>query len=385
MINKNVVLMAIQYFFANIFYVFPFVFLQPFLSSLGYSVIERGVLLSSCAVVAIFSQFFVGYLCDKYRTNKKFYIATVVLVILAAVLLYSQIEKNFVYHLLLVAAIGGLLRTLMAIQDAWCFEIDNDTKRFYGPIRAFGSAGWMIASPIVSIFISRYGYISLVYSTVITGIILMIISTIVKDATKYLSIDPVTTNDVKVLLKNKSFTLIIIIFFIINVLDTANIYTVIDKMMFLNTSDQLISWRWSIQALVELPLFLMGTYLLKRFGDFKLLIFSSIMFSLKFFLFALAKTPEQIILVAMLQAITFPLFLISSKTLVDSVTPANLKSSGQTIASSLSNGPALLLTPIISGILINSFGVNITLAIFGVFGLLALIFGYKLKNLNKIS
>jgi MFS family permease len=156
-------------------------------------------------------------------------------------------------------------------------------------------------------------------------------------------------------------------------------------MMVLQATDQLISWRWSIQAFVELPLFLMGTYLLKRFGDFKLIIFSSIMFSAKFFLFALAKTPEQIIIVTTLQAITFPLFLISSKTLVDSVTPANLKSSGQTIASSLSNGPALLLTPIISGILINYFGVDFTLIIFGVFGLTALIFGYKLKKIIKIS
>jgi MFS family permease len=220
MINKNVVLMAIQYFFANIFYVFPFVFLQPFLKFLGYSVIESGVLLSSCAIVAIVSQFFVGYLCDKYKTNKKFYILTIVLVILAAVLLYSQTEKNITYHLVLVAIIGGLMRTLMAIQDAWCFEIDNDTKRFYGPIRAFGSVGWMLASPLVSIFISNYGYISLIYSTIFTGIVLIMISAIVKDATKHSSIHPVTINDVKLLLKNKSFSLIIFIFFNVNTLLT---------------------------------------------------------------------------------------------------------------------------------------------------------------------
>ena len=384
MINKNVLLMSLQYFCANIFYVFPFVFLQPFLEYIGYNVIERGILLSSCAIVAIVSQFFIGYLCDKYKTNKKFYIFTVVFVVLSAVLLYSQTEKNFIFHLILVASISGLLRTLMAIQDAWCLEIDNDTKRFYGPIRGFGSLGWMLASPLVSIFISSYGYYSLVYSSIITGGVLMAISLVVKDATKHDSNEPITNNDIKLLLANKEFVLIILIFLIINVLDTANVYTVIDKLMFLQASDQLMSYRWSIQAFVELPIFLMGTYLLKRFGDYKLMMFSSFMFTIKFLLFAISKTPEQIILVTILQAITFPLFLISSKSLVDSITPSNLKSSGQTIASSLSNGPALLLTPIISGLLINSFGVDSTLLIFGIFGILSLVFGYKLKVLRKL-
>ena len=372
--------MSSHYFFANIFYVFPYVFLQPFLGELGYDVVERGVLLSSCAVVAIISQFFVGYLCDRYRTNKKFYIAIVAVLMFAAVLLYSQTEKNFAFHLILVASISGLMRTLMAIQDAWCLEIDNDTKRFYGPIRSFGSFGWMIASPLVSIFIGRYGYISLVYCTLAAGFFIMGESLLVKDASKIESIDPVRAEDVKKLFSNRSYLLIIMIFLVMFIMDTANGYTVIDKMMYLNSSDQLISWRWSIQAFVELPAFLMGTYLLKRFGEYRMMMFAAVMFVAKFILFAIVQTPEQLIIVTLLQSVSFPLLLISSKIMVDKVTPVNLKSSGQTIVSSLSNGTSLLLTPIISGIMISSLGVDSTLLVFAAFGIVALLLGYRLKK-----
>ena len=374
--------MIAHYFIANTFYVFPFVFLQPFLSVLNYTVVERGILLSGCALVTIFSQFFLGYLCDKYKTNRNFYILIVVLIIVNSFMLYSATHQNFYYHLVIVAMIGGLIRAAMSIQDAWCLEIDYNTKTYFGPIRAFGSLGWMAATPFVAILIGQFGYHSLAYMALIMGSCLIIISLNVKDAQKISSVEPLKAHDVLLLFKDKDYVVIIFILLFINVMDTANAYTVIDKMMLLNASDSLIGIRWSLQALVELPLFLLGTKLYRRFGSRKLVLFGIVMYILKFYLYALVTTPIMMVVVTMLQAVSFPLYMISSKTLIDNVTPATLKSTGQTVAMSLSSGLSLLLVPIISGILINAFSVNTAILILGSTGFISLFltFNYQEKK-----
>ena len=45
----------------------------PFLSKLGYSVMERGYILAGTAVIAIVGQFLFGFLCDRFRRIKIFF------------------------------------------------------------------------------------------------------------------------------------------------------------------------------------------------------------------------------------------------------------------------------------------------------------------------
>ena len=87
------------------------------------------------------------------------------------------------------------------------------------------------------------------------------------------------------------------------------------------------------------------------------------------------------IVVALMQGITFPLIMITSKTLVDSATPVELKASGQTIASSMYSGISLLVAPTLAGTIASFVGLDITLAIFGLSGLLVLVLGAMYKKI----
>ena len=83
-----------------------------------------------------------------------------------------------------------------------------------------------------------------------------------------------------------------------------------------------------------------------------------------------------------MQCVTFPIIMITSKTLVDSATPENLKTSGQTIASSIYSGIPALITPLISGFLIQRTSIDFTLLFYGLIGLIPLGLGLML---NKIK
>jgi MFS family permease len=128
-------------------------------------------------------------------------------------------------------------------------------------------------------------------------------------------------------------------------------------------------------------LFFAGGWLLKKFGDYKLMIFGTVMYVLRFILYSFVQTPELMIAVSLMQGITFPLIMITSKTLVDNATPVELRASGQTIASSIYGGVSLLIAPSLAGVIASVVGLDLTLAIFGLSGLLVLVLGSMYKKI----
>lgn len=381
-INKNMGMLFILYFMSFLAYALPYGYMQTFLAYVGYDVLERGMILSGCALVAIVLQFFVGYLCDKFKTDKLFYNVLIALFALSSYVMYSITEKNFFIHLIFISLLGGLERSCEAVQDAWCLETDEHCKNNYGAIRAFGAIGWMIGSPIAAWIIENKGYemIGVVFAGLC--VINVIITFFMKDATKVEKKEgKISFEDVKKLLLNKRFLLVTAMFLIVNIIAMADNYTVVDKMLALGASESLIGARWSIQAFMELPLFFAGGWLLKKFGDYKLMIFGTIMYVIRFILYALVQTPQLMIVVSLLQAVTFPLIMITSKTLVDGATPVELRASGQTIASSIYIGVSLLIAPTLAGMVASFVGLDMTLAVFGLCGLLVLVLGSMYKKI----
>ncbi|MEG0329910.1 MAG: MFS transporter [Longicatena sp.] len=369
---KNQIMLSVLYFVSFISFALPYGYMQTFLVYVGYDVVERGIILSGTALVAIVVQFFVGYLCDKYQTDKKFYNIMVVIFVITTYVMYQITDKNFFLHLIFISLVGGLFRSVMAVQDAWCLETDDHCKTNYGPIRAFGAIGWMIGSPIGAYVIAQYGYSSLGIVFAVLSIFNIGITMFMQDATKHVKSEGIKFSDLKRLVQSKRYVVIVLIFLIVNIIATADTYTMVDKMLALGADETLVGARWSIQAFTELPLFFAGGYILKKFGDYKLMVFGTFMYIVRFILYAIVQSPELLIAVSLLQCVTYPLIMITSKTLVDDTTPVELRASGQTIASAFYVGVSLLIAPIMSGFLANAFGLDMTLLIIGLTGILAL-------------
>ncbi len=129
-------------------------------------------------------------------------------------------------------------------------------------------------------------------------------------------------------------------------------------------------------------MFLAGAWLLNKFGDYKLLIFGTVMYIFKFLAYGIVQTPELMIAVACLQGVTFPLIMITSKTLVDDNTPVQIRASGQTIASAIYLGVALLVTPILASFLNEIIGIDATLYTFAFSGFIPLCLAFVYKKLD---
>lgn len=335
----------------------------PFLTHVGYSPIERGIILSATAIVAIIGQFFVGYFCDKYNTIKRFYNILAILYVFSVAMLYAYSEQVFFVHLILVALTGGLFRIVSGLLETWTIETNDYMKSNFGAIRAFGAIGWAVGAPLTAFVINQFGYPAIGFAFAIIVLISQVVSYWLPDAKKEEKNVNLRLKDIRVLLENKNYIIVLIILVLVNIVFTADMYTVVDKVISIGGSNDQVAFRWSFMAVTELPLFFLGFYFLKKFGARKLLVFSTSMFVVRFGLYTFATTPNQIILISGMQSITFPLLAVAQKVVVSDESPSNLQSTGQMFGLALYVGFPALITPILSGFLVEAFSYNTALLI----------------------
>lgn len=355
----------------------------PFLTYIGYSPIERGIILSGTAIVSIIGQFTTGYLCDKYNTTKRFYNILSVLYVVFVALMYTYSQQVFFIHLILVSLTGGLFRIVSGLLETWTIETNDYMKTHFGSIRAFGAIGWAIGAPFTSYIINNFGYryIGLAFALII--LVSHAVSYWLPDAQKVEKNTNLRLKDIRSLLENKNYIIILVMLVLVNIVFTADMYLVIDKIISIGGTNDQIALKWSFQAVTELPLFFLGYFFLKKFGAKKLLIFAISMFMIRFSLYTLATTANQIILISGMQSITFPLLAVSQKVIVSDESPANLQSTGQMFGLSMYVGFPALITPIISGFLVEKFNYNTALIIMTVSLAIPLFLAFYYKALTK--
>jgi predicted MFS family arabinose efflux permease len=364
MSNKRIIYNSFLLYFV-LFSGFALTFTQiiPFLTYVGYTPIERGIILSGTAIVSMIGQFAVGYLCDKYNTTKRFYNVLTMLYVIFVALMYTYSQQIFFIHLILVSLGGGLFRIVAGLLETWTIETNNYMKSHFGAIRAFGAIGWAVGAPLTSFIINEFGYryIGLAFGSII--LVSHAVSYWLPDAHKEEENTNLKLKDIHVLLKNSNYIIVLITLVFVNIIFTADMYLVIDKIISIGGNNDQIAFKWSFQAVSELPLFFLGYFFLKKFGAKKLLLFSISMLMIRFSLYTLATSPTQIILISGMQSITFPFLAISQKVIISNESPSNLQSTGQMFGLSMYVGFPALITPILSGFLVENFGYNFALFI----------------------
>lgn len=337
----------------------------PFLSKLGYDPMERGMLLSSLAVMTIILQILFGLLSDKYQTVKKFMIFALFFYGAASYLFYTKQTKFFIYHMITIAICGGLINTICGLSDTWILASNKYLRKRLSFIKAFGSIGWALGSVILPTIIFRFGYRGIgngIFSICIFSLILMYF---IKDVNRIHNkdVEKSKLSDIKELIFNKKYSLLVFILFLMYCAIIANSTVVVDKMLILGATNLQIGYKWSIQSIIEIPTYLFGVYFLRKFDSYSLLKITASVLTIQFVLFGACNTVISIIILSALQMFTTPLLLINSKTLIFELTSEKMKSTGQLYALSIFTGISSLLVPICAGTITRYFNVNITLFI----------------------
>ncbi|MCR0245907.1 MAG: MFS transporter [Clostridium sp.] len=341
----------------------------PFLSKLGYTVVQRGYILAANAVVAIVGQFLFGYLCDRFQRVKVFFLAAYLLLTASSFAMFLVEHQTFWYHLFTVALMGGMVKVIMGLDETWMLEVDQEN---YGRLRASGALGLTIGSPIAGFLVHRFHYTSILISLGIVSVILCWLIIKAKDADKKKG-ERIKMESVQQLLKNRGYLLLVFIYLLVYMIGTADQYVVIDKMLDIGGNSTAVGIKWALQSFMEVPLFLFSAKILARFQTKTLLYFGTLMYGIKFLLYGISFQPWMIILTAALQLVTLPIIMLTSKVLIKEITPEKLFSSAQMFAMAVFIGVSGLITPLITSYLSKAFGYDWTLYIVAAFSIIPLL------------
>lgn len=346
----------------------------PFMKEIGYSSLERSIILAGNALIAIIGQFLFGYLCDRFHAIRPFFLGGYLLFVAASFLMFIYEERLFWYHLFAISGSGGLVKVLMGLNETWMLEAD---AKHYGWLRACGALGLSVGSPIAgwiavhaSYRILLYGYLAL--SAIICGIVFAC-RDVDKQASAHLG------KDIRKLLSNRGYLLLVLIYLLIYMAGTADQYAVVDKLLEIGGNASDVGLKWGLQSFAEVPVFLFGGWLLQKVKPIRLLLIGILLYAVKFTLYAFFQEPAAIVWCALLQLVTMPIILLTSKLLIRDVSEESVASSAQMFAMAVFVGVSALITPLVSEALTKWLGQDGALYVIAGFCLLpfALVFLYR--------
>lgn len=365
----------------------PYVLMIPFLQQVGYSGSEQGIIIATGSLIGMVGQMIFGYLCDKYRSVKKFvYLGTVILLVFTW-LFYFISSKQFFLHLAIGGFVQGFFLMMCGILDSWALEVDETCSENYGSIRAFGALGWIFGGPLIAYIVSRFDYSYLGYTYLVMTVLAFAFAYRVPDAQKSENHPELKLSDVGVVLKNKRYVILVLIFFFAFFILQAEGFLSIQKIGLLASEQRetFTSMKSSFQAVFELPFFFLGGYLIKRFGSMKLLYVALFAYMLRAGLSMLSTEAIHLVYVSALQMITFPLLTVTSKAMIDEEIPDYLRSTGQQFAFSLYNCGAAFVAPLVGGIMMDMTNVNTSLLMIVFICIVPIVLCFVYRRMKRVT
>ena len=280
-------------------------------------------------------------------------------------LFYSLETKMFILHMILIAMSAGLANLSFGYLDNWLFTFGEKAREQFSFIRAFGSIGWAVASIVIAKLLNKFGYKGLglfiiLFTIIVLGLMFLVAEGVKPNEKKS---EKITMADIKELLSNKKYILAIIILFLVYCAGTSNSTTIIDKMLQLGATNADIGYKWTISGLVEIPVYIYGSFFLKRLGAYKLLSISAFTIMFQFILFGMSNSITSMVLLSAFQIITGPMMMLASRILIFEFSSEKLKSTGLLLALSIYSGFSAFIMPSIGGTITNYFNVNTTIFI----------------------
>ena len=372
---KRNALLYIQNFLA--FFVFSYVSTQliPFLKEHAFSLEQRGIVLALVAVIATIGQIVFGLLCDRYHQMKRFLLIGYLILAVSALAMVLSSGDLFAYLLLVCAMVGGFAKIMQGLTETYLFQLDQQN---YPKLRAAGALGFTVGAIAAGQIVSLTSFPMLAIGLLIVSVLWLFCFRELQDVrieSNY------SLKEIKKLFRNRRYLAFVFVFFMIYLIGNGDQYIVVDKMVALKASHDVIAIKWAVQSIMEVPLLLGANRLLKKVNAYTLLLAAVVMYGIKFFLYGFAQDPYFIIGITFLQVVTLPIVALVSKLIIEDICESSLRSSAQLFALAIFVGLSGLLTPLISSALIDWLGYDLTLYVFAAANLapFAFLIGFRKK------
>lgn len=352
--KKRIQFSGFQFIFWAALAVYPFIVV--FMREQGFQNGKIGLILAINAVIGIITQPIWGVISDKLRSFKKVFLVCMSVCSLTYASLFFLHNQSLI---ILVLCVDAFFRcAIVTIADAWMISsLSGDNTISYGSIRLYGSIGFAAMVFLFGLMIEGRAVVIIFPAYLLLVIITLTVSIKIKDVhptshTAIFNIKPFK------LLKNRYYLTFIIFVFFLNIPNSSagtflpNLFSQAGGTM------EQYGMMHSIKALIEVPFFLFGSYLLNRLGHIKLIVISAVIYMFQMLLFAYAASPGQVMLAQFLMGPAYSMFLLGMLNYIFKLTPSELKATSLTLANAFGMGLSAIAGNYGGGLFIDRFGLQ---------------------------
>jgi len=354
------------------------VFFPLYLKECGISYTEIGIIVGVPVFIGIFTGVMWGLFSDIIGRRKPFLVQASLG--MALFTFAVTLVSSFGWFLLLGVVSALFVPLVLELIVASWFRASTYLGRAtsFSSLAIWGAVGWAVATALAGVAAFFFGPKSAMYLASILYFLATVFSLWIPESRETQRTSPRTDQHptfarrflgyfapLREVMKNRKMVILLLTSFPLAVAMNAFRQFFSLYLGFLGGSFLLIGLVLAIPALIEVPVFLRVGKLSDRLGARKpLLVFSSAMYSLIFFIVFLVPIPLLIlILYSLLEPLAWPPFYTGTSTLISEVVPRESWVTGQTLFSIWMWSLAGLIGPLVGGIISDAWGLSSTLVV----------------------
>lgn len=336
--------------FAMVAFVAPFLVL--FYQDLGFSGPQIGLLTGITPLVLFFCTPLWTGLAD--RTGRhRLLMSLAILGSVVTLIIYPMLHVFWLVLLVAVAFYFFLAPVTPFVDSATMFML-ADKKEMYSRIRLGGTVGFGLAALLVGRLVQSYGLKIAFWGGAALFFLAFIVSQ--KLAHDQLGAANLTGGRVRTLLANSRWLIFLTLAFAGGLsVAVVNNY-LLPHMKDLGATESMMGVALMLGTVAEVPILFFGNRLIKRLQSYRLLMIAMVITGLRLLLLGAAGTPGQILIVQLLNGLTFAVMWVAGVAYADERAPAGMSATAQGLFSAMVLGIGTAVGGFIGGLLFDSLG-----------------------------
>ncbi len=337
----------------------------PYLSGIGFTERQAGLVMAAIFLVSIGSAPLWGYVADRTGRHRQIIALALAVGIMALLsILGSGASFGLIVLFALIYSLTG--NSMPALIDSWIMKIRRAGSPIsYGIARGFGSFGFAASGAVLGIVLQRYGLALLfpIYAALTLVVLLIALTTHPQQRnagpTTHESVTTVSAGAAlrAVLTNGRYLVLLASCFFIFLGTRPAVIFLPL-RLYALGGTTIHVGWAQSVAAGSEIPFMFLSTFVLRRVKPRLLLLSAMVFFVVRLVLLRFAPTPGMLVAAQAIQGISFGFLLPATVHYIDRIAPPEYRSLFQTLAPSVYFVLATVVGSSAGGAIIGRFGLD---------------------------
>jgi MFS transporter, PPP family, 3-phenylpropionic acid transporter len=343
-------------------------FMSLFLHERGFVGSEIGMILAAGSLAGIVAQPVFGMINDAasdYRTVLK------VSSLLSVIVVFGYYFSNGFIPMLITATVFAFINTPAGpIMDSIAVEKGPAFGFSYGQVRVWGAIGFALITVIAGYVFSAVGfrYTFLAYAIFALLMFLMIFTFPRLERPKRPSV--FGREVLQAVFLNWRFMIFVAVSLLISASVTMNFSYLPIYFQKLKYPVDLIGWNFTIAAIVEIPLFLFSTIVIRRIGLFPMLAIGTCAYALKYILMGFAPPVGIVLALQALDGIAFAFYFTAAVEIVNLMAPEHRKATYQTVFAA-AGGIAGIAANVVGGIIVDTQGPQFLFSMMGIISFFA--------------